>query len=103
MGDHPGVDDPHPGLRLARRYLPPDTLLVEIDGKLDAFTAPDLQAYLPEHTADGPAWLVLDLSQVTFMSSAGLQALLDVVTRPNGVHGKLQLVGVTGNASWSGS
>ena len=73
MDEH-GVEV-YPGLRLASRYLRSDVFFVKITGELDLATAPHLQAFLAERTATQPAYLVLDLSQVTFMASAGLHVV----------------------------
>ena len=51
MDKHAGAGELGSGLRVACRYLRPDRLVVEVRGELDAFTVPDLQAYLVEQTA----------------------------------------------------
>jgi len=45
-------------------------------GELDLAGVPQLHAALAATRADDPAAIVLDLSQVTFMDSAGIGALL---------------------------
>jgi len=58
------------------RYVTAEGLLLLVAGELDLLTAPAFSARLEtEITAsDGP--VVLDLGQVTFMSSVGIDALL---------------------------
>lgn len=52
-----------------------ETLTVELDGRLDTNTAPDLEAYLKENLA-GSRTLTLDLEHVQYVSSAGLRVFL---------------------------
>ena len=50
-------------------------LTVEIEGRLDTLTAPDLEKEL-EPALDGVTELVLDLKDLEYISSAGLRTLL---------------------------
>ena len=50
-------------------------LTVEIEGRLDTLTAPDLEKEL-EPALDGVTELVLDLKDLEYISSAGLRVLL---------------------------
>lgn len=50
--------------------------LVSIKGKVDSFTAPELSRVLEELNSQGRFKIVLNLSGVEYMSSAGLRALL---------------------------
>ena len=70
-------------------------LTVEVSGRLDTTTAPDLEASLKEDIDDVDE-LVIDLSNLDYISSAGLRVLLAaqkimmkqgkmVVTNPNDV------------------
>ena len=69
-----------------------------VAGEVDSLTAPDLQAALDSALAD-PACrqLRLDLSAVTFMSSAGLSVLIVTRERTRTSTVELQLVGLAGN------
>ena len=51
--------------------------VVEVSGRVDSATAPDLAATLNELTEEGQYNLVLDMSDVDFISSAGLRVLID--------------------------
>ena len=51
------------------------SLTVAIEGRLDTTTAPQLEAELKD-SLDGVAELVLDLSGMEYISSAGLRVLL---------------------------
>ena len=70
-------------------------ILVEVRGAIDLFTAPDLDRQLFEATRIGqltPARLMLDLSGVTFLDHAGLDALLHLQDRWGAASGTLELL-----------
>ncbi len=50
--------------------------LVEVSGRIDSSTAPQLDQALNAVIKDGRFRIVVDLSETDFMSSAGLRALL---------------------------
>lgn len=51
--------------------------VVEISGRIDSKTAPELAEVLNELMEDGKFNLVLDMDDVDFISSAGLRVLID--------------------------
>lgn len=51
--------------------------VVEVSGRIDSATAPDLATALNELTEKGQYKLVLDMEDVDFISSAGLRVLID--------------------------
>lgn len=53
--------------------------LVEIDGRIDSSTAPQLDQALQKIIQDGRYRIVVDMSETDFMSSAGLRALLSAL------------------------
>ncbi|MFC7343883.1 STAS domain-containing protein [Saccharopolyspora griseoalba] len=52
------------------------TLFVTATGEVELVNSPQLEAVLDQAVADGPEILVLDITGVTFLSSAGLAALV---------------------------
>lgn len=50
-------------------------LVIELEGRLDTMTAPQLEAELKEAMPDAES-LILDFSKLDYISSAGLRALL---------------------------
>ena len=52
-----------------------EVVLIEVDGELDAYTARQLDRTLNDLLAQGRSRLVLDASQVGFISSAGLRSI----------------------------
>jgi anti-sigma B factor antagonist len=50
--------------------------LLSLQGKVDSYTAPDLTKAIETLNRDGQFKIVLDLSNLDYMSSAGFRALL---------------------------
>jgi anti-sigma B factor antagonist len=50
--------------------------VVQVSGRIDSATSPQLQKVLDEITNTGRYRIILDLSNVEFMSSAGLRVLI---------------------------
>ena len=68
-----------------------DVTIVSVDGSIDALTAPDLARSLIDEIAEGRANLVVDLTAVDFMSSAGLRTLLGAVKESRSQGGDLRI------------
>ncbi len=62
----------------------PDATVLGLSGELDIASAPALTRALDELQVAGAARLVIDLTQVTFMDSTGLRALLLARQRTEG-------------------
>jgi anti-anti-sigma factor len=54
--------------------------IITVKGRLDASTAPQLQAHFDGHIAAGKHFFVLNLQDVDYVSSGGLRVLL-IVTK----------------------
>lgn len=69
-------------------------LVVHVSGPVTAATAPELESLLLERVAVGQKAMVIDLTDVDFMSSAGLRA---VVATSKALHpaGKLAVCGLS--------
>ena len=50
--------------------------LMTVNGRIDSATAPELDAKLNETMGNGRYQIVMDLAQTSYMSSAGLRALV---------------------------
>ena len=68
--------------------------VVELAGELTALTAGDAQEQVLR-LAEPRGRMILDMSRVSFMSSAGLRLLLKLHRTINGQGGKLVLVGLS--------
>ncbi|GAK57293.1 anti-sigma factor antagonist [Candidatus Vecturithrix granuli] len=65
--------------------------IVDIDGEIDWNTSQDIQAQVGAQIHEG-AKILLDLSGVEFMSSAGFRMLLSMYREIEAQHGRLALV-----------
>jgi anti-sigma B factor antagonist len=79
---------------ISARQVDPDIRLVVIAGDLDVRTVPRTTAFLTDG-ARTPRHLILDLSEVTFLTSSGIGFL--IAAGDTGIHGQLHLVGVLDN------
>jgi anti-sigma B factor antagonist len=73
--------------------------LVKISGQIDSATAPQLEDTLLELVEKGKGNLVIDFEEVTFLSSAGLKALLhaQIRVRKKTSHGRIVAANVPAN------
>lgn len=69
-----------------------ESLVIELEGRLDTTTAPQLEVSLKE-SMDGVTNLVFDLSSLEYISSAGLRVLL-YAQKVMDVQGKMTVKGV---------
>ena len=68
--------------------------LIELEGSLDGKTAPEVQRQvLP--SAEGQNRVILDMSRVNYISSAGLRVLLLLYRQLKAKGGKITLVGMS--------
>ena len=77
-GPHNGKVSVSFAVRTSRRH---DLVRVEVLGELDIATAPALHRQLNSDALADARPLVLDLTAVSFIDSAGLRAVLDAVNR----------------------
>jgi anti-sigma B factor antagonist len=69
-----------------------DCAVLQVAGEVDAYTAPMLREQIRELTAKGAVHLIADLSQVDFLDSTGLGALIGGLKRLREAGGSLTLV-----------
>jgi anti-anti-sigma factor len=64
-------------------------VIVSVTGRIDTISAPDLQQKLEEIVAQGEKRIVIDLSRLEYVSSAGLRSLLIGAQKTKASGGKL--------------
>lgn len=69
---------------------------VTVKGRVDSTTAEKLRDHLTSVIKSGSARLVIDLKEVTYISSAGFRTLLITARSVEAAKGKLALCGVAG-------
>ena len=67
-----------------------DVLTVKVEGRLDTMTSPELESELSNET---PEKLILDFSDLEYISSAGLRVLLSAQKRANASGGEMVVRG----------
>ncbi len=73
-----------------------DTItILYLEGRIDGDGALELDDALQQVLADGHARLVLDMSQVSYINSAGLRTLADALARAQQKQGDVKLVTLT--------
>jgi anti-sigma B factor antagonist len=85
------------GFAIRARSVGTHTVLVEILGELDIQTVAQARSFLTQATATTPRHLILDLTGVRFLASAGIALLIAAQSGQDGINGRLHLLGVTGN------
>ena len=71
-----------------------DVVLIELEGSLDGKTAPEVQKQLLP-TAEVQRKVILDMTGVSYISSAGLRVLLLLYRQLKAKGGRIALVGMT--------
>ena len=72
-------------------------LVLRLEGKLDAASAPSFVALFEEHVAPGAARIVLvDASGLDYVSSAGVRVLLHAAKKLEAQGGRLVIAGLSG-------
>lgn len=71
--------------------------VISIQGSFDATTVGEAEAYFAEKIEEGHINLVIDLGGVTFLSSAGIRALLVAMQNARSAGGDVRLAGAEGN------
>ena len=71
-------------------------MVVSVKGRADALTAPELEKNLLETIAGGEKRLLMDLSGLQYISSAGLRSLLVLAKKLKSEHGAILFTGLHG-------
>ncbi len=74
-----------------------DVLIVKLTGRLDSGTAPPAEESFARVLASGTPRLAIDMSQLEYISSAGLRVLLVVSKKVQQAQGKMVLFGLVPN------
>jgi len=70
-----------------------DVVVLEITGEVDAYTAQNFNQTLVDIFDQGYRRIVLDVSKITFISSAGVRTILFAYREANQLQGEIRLVG----------
>lgn len=79
-------------LRIADYALDGRTCVVEVEGQVDLYSAPELKAHTSRVIDQGASCVIVDLARVTFMDSTGLGVLVGLLKRLRAARAELLLV-----------
>jgi anti-sigma B factor antagonist len=68
--------------------------VIRIDGRLDALTSPELQSAAGAAITGGNAWVIYDMRDVGYVSSAGLRTILLTTKQAKAAHGGVAVFGL---------
>jgi anti-sigma B factor antagonist len=69
-----------------------EVTVLALDGELDLVSAPVLRQHVVAEVAGGHRWLVLDLTGLTYLDSAGIGQVVAALKRARSHDGDLQVV-----------
>ena len=73
-----------------------DVSIVAVSGRIDAITAPDFEKSLDELITQGDRVLLIDLSDLGYISSAGLRSILSSAKKLKALSGEILFTGLQG-------
>lgn len=74
-----------------------EILILELNGRLDAISTPDIEKKVFDYINNGSYKLILDFNGVDYISSAGMRMLLSTTKKLKGLSGHLVLCSITTN------
>lgn len=79
-------------LQIADYALDGRTRVIEVEGQVDLYSAPEFKERTARVIGAGAACVIIDLSRVTFMDSTGLGVLIGALKRMRAARADLLLV-----------
>ncbi|MBF2085603.1 MAG: STAS domain-containing protein [Thermoleptolyngbya sp. C42_A2020_037] len=74
------------------REVRDNSQVFRLAGLLDAFSEPTFRKVVDKYIEEGPSSVILDMSQIDFIDSSGIGALVQVAKKVQQASGKLQLI-----------
>ncbi len=74
-----------------------DVLILRLKGRMDAVSSPVIEKNVFDHIKSGQSKLILDFSEVVYLSSAGMRMLLSTAKKLKTLKGKLIVCCITSN------
>lgn len=87
------IDDEEEAVKISERDDEGVTVFT-LEGRIDTQGAPDLDEALQAAVTQGKSWMVLDMAGTSYICSAGLRTLADVLTKNRAQDGDLKLAAV---------
>ncbi|MBI9079449.1 MAG: STAS domain-containing protein [Pseudodesulfovibrio sp.] len=73
-----------------------NALVVKVTGRMDAITAPEFDGQCKNWIETGDTKVVVDLSELEYISSAGLRSILAAAKKLKGAKGEMLFAGLSG-------
>src|SRR4051812_4001947 len=86
-----------PEFAITEHPIDADRHILAVRGEIDLFTAPELKQVLAESIEAGRKFIVVDLTDTTFLDSTALGVLIGAVKRLRSRQGALAIVNVDDN------
>ena len=80
-------------MEIEKSYLDGDVAVLRLVGRLNMVAAPRLKSHIDQTVEGGRARVVVDLSEVSFMDSSGLGALIAGLKKSRQASGDLRITG----------
>jgi anti-sigma B factor antagonist len=80
--------------KVVETLLPEGRAVLALNGRLNALTAPDLKVQMKRLIAEGYTNLIIDFSDVPFVDSSGLAAMVSGLKTARQEEGTLKLAGL---------
>jgi len=71
-----------------------EVTVYRIAGRIDALSSPNLEKTVASAIGGGTPWIVYDMREVAYMSSAGLRGVLMIAKQATAAHGGLAVFGL---------
>lgn len=81
------------GLQIETEERPP-IIILRLDGRLDATSAPSLEGILNTHVSKQNGKILLDFSRIEYLSSAGMRLLLSISKKAKTQNGIVALCAI---------
>ena len=75
-----------------------EVAVLELSGQIDSFTSEEITKLIDAHMNKGNFKVIINLSKVSYLDSAGLSALINAKIKLSKRKGDLRLVGLKGKA-----
>ena len=75
-----------------------DIAVLKLAGQIDSYTAEEISKIIETHINNGNFKVIVDLTNVDYLDSAGLSALINAKTKLGKHTGDLRIVGLKGKA-----
>ncbi len=85
-------------MKLTPHLVDSDRIVIHVDGRLDAETCNMLKRAFQDHVASGIRHITVEMSQVSFIDSSGLSALISGLKALRQTGGSLNLAAVGSQA-----